>query len=396
MQYKNAQYEKPIDLLELSADILIKWKLLLVAFFIGAAFLGVYRSVFHTETFNYNRVKDSLNANYTDHNDLQAEILANETTITAALQKIAASEELLQTQQQLKANLESTLESINDMLTQAQAVLDDPGITPEQAALIIAQLPTLTDDLAAVGSQISVTAQAMRSTQEQIADWKVEVDLLTLQNIPLKERDAELLKKIDEREALLENGSSAGPGIKSILTYMVFGGILGAVIVCGIVFLQYIMSKKLRTSAELKDQYQLPILGEFYSGDIKSCSKFERTLDKIIGNVQTMPEEKQVYELIAACIQSAADSLPVELAVTGTVSETTLQLVSDQLAALLPEKYTVTVIENPVCNIDFLINLKKYSVLLVEAKGVSDRREIDKMVEILCRNKAKVIGAVVQ
>ena len=51
---------------------------------------------------------------------------------------------------------------------------------------------------------------------------------------------------------------------------------------------------------------------------------------------------------------------------------------------------------NPVYNAEFLAQLKEYAVLLVEAKGISDRQEIAHLAEVLYRSNVTVLGAVVQ
>ena len=208
----------------------------------------------------------------------------------------------------------------------------------------------------------------------------------------LDEQEAQL----GELEAQIVVLSDNRASLETVLEFVIVGAAVGAFIFCGVIFLQFILDHRLRASGELKERYGLPILGEFSSEAAKKHGKFGRWLDKVSGDVQTLPEDRQVYELIAAGVQTPVAELPMQLVVTGTVSKDILSQVGEQLKSLLPDTYEIKVEANPVYNATFLTDLKQYTVLLVEAKGVSDKREIEKLAEVLQRNEVKVIGAVVK
>ena len=60
-----------------------------------------------------------------------------------------------------------------------------------------------------------------------------------------------------------------------------------------------------------------------------------------------------------------------------------MQEVCEKLGALLPDSYTVTKAENPVYNAASLADLKQYTILWVEAKEVSDKKEVDRLAELV-------------
>ena len=340
------QYEETIDLLALMVKALRKWPVLLAAMLIGAALLGGYKGLVPVDN-------------------------------TSAIEAIQLElNENLKTYEGNKKTIETSgwnelLVSLESSLTECQAMLTDPSLTANEYAEIITQVNVLTGNILNVKTKI-----------ESFED--------------LLEENEELQKQIDEQEAQIVDLSVTRASLKAVLKYAIVGVMLGAFIFCGVIFLQFILDHRLRTSGELKERYNLPILGEFSSEAAKRHGKFDQWLDKLSGDVQTLPDDKQVYELIAAAVQTSAATLPMQLAVTGTVNKEIMGQVGEQLKSLLPDTYAIKLETNPVYNAAFLADLKKYTVLLVEAKGVSDKREIEKLAEVLYRNEVKVIGAVVK
>ena len=397
MQYENKQqYEESIDILWLLGDVLRKWKLLFAAVLIGAVFLGAFKWVSAPGDLenNIEKLQKELNDVYLDYYALDAQIRGNETNIASYIQQVSACQDLLETQQQMKMTLEETLVSQQSTLTQAQDVLDNSTSETERDRMAVV-MSTALENITTINIEIGSIDKSIQSTKNQILTNQNSADTLAIQNEPLREQAALILEDIAELEEDLEGISNASP-VGSIIKNAILGGILGAFVVCGIVLLQYFFLNRLHTSAELKERYSLPVLGEFYSGKMNSRGKFGNLINKLMSNVQTLPEEKQVYELIAAEVKTQATSLPVQLAVTGTVDADTLHTVGEHLSAILPKEYNVSVIANPLCNADFFVNLKEYTILLVEAKYVSERNDIDKLAEVLCRNGANIVGAVVK
>lgn len=398
MVYENPQYEETIDLLALAASAMRQWKRLLLAALIGALLLGAYKGVFRPEkAFSDTEIEElqkALADNKTKLSANETQIVTNRNGIADRQGKITANEELLVTQRELRDALEATLDGLCTALEQSQEVLADPDVTTEWTAAVIVQMLTLKDNITDTENELNTAATYVNNNQKEISAWQLEIENMTASNQTMEESNAKLRLEIEKQEAQLEGMTGyvrIGPAFK----YAVIGAVLGAVVFCGVIFLQYMMYKKLRSSGELKEQYGFPILGEFSSDAAKEHNKFDQMLDKLVGDVQTLPEEQQVYKLIAAGIQTPASPLPMQLVVTGTVEKEMLKEVGNQLNGLLPEDYKITVAENPVYNPDLLANLMQYTVLLAEGKGISDKREIAKLVEVLRRSEVKVIGAVV-
>lgn len=396
MRYDNTQYEENIDLLWLIGNVLRRWKLLLIAVFIGALLLGAFKWVSAPVDLenNIEKLQKELNDIYLDYYALDAQIRGNEANIESYLQQVSACRDLLETQQQMKMTLEETLVSQQSTLAKAQDALDNSTSETERDRMAVV-MSTAMENITKINVEIGSVDKSIQSTINQILTSQNSADTLAIQNEPLREQAVLILEDIAELEEDLEEVSNASP-VGSIIKNAILGGILGAFVDCGIVLLQYLLIKKLYTSLELKERYNLPVLGEFYSETLNCRGKFGNLINKLMSNVQTLPEEKQVYELIAAEVKTQATSLPVRLAVTGTVDADMLHTVGEHLSAILPKEYNVSVIANPLCNSDFFVNLKEYTILLVEAKYISERNDIDKLAEVLCRNGANVVGAVVK
>lgn len=398
MKYDNTQYEESIDLLGLAAGILRKRWWLVMACLAGALVLGLYKGVLRpgdsgnaAEIAKLQEEIDTSTETLTKNED---EIATNGTTIAANQEKIAANDELLVTQQALQATLQNNLTALQTTLEQSQAVLADPNASSERTAEVIVQLLNLTNDITELDGQLNTAATRVNNTKKDTTNLQADIDKMTASNEKLEAANAELRTAISEKRTQVEKLNSSG-GLMQIVKYAVMGAVLGAFVFCGIVFLKYFRDKTLRNSAELKEKYDLPILGEFCSAAALKHSKFEKKLDQLSGDVQTHPEKRQVYDLIAAGIQASGEDLPMRLAVTGTVDKEILREVSGWLCKFLPEEYEVLMASNPVYNPGFLAELRQYTILLVEVKKSSDKREIDKLAEVLCRNEVKVVGAVV-
>lgn len=398
MKYDNTQYEESIDLIGLTAKILRKRWWLVMACIAGALVLGLYKGVLHPgESGNeaeIAKLQEELDANTDTLVKNEDEISANETTIAANQEKIAANDELLVAQQELQTTLQNNLTALQTTLEQSQAVLADPNASTDQTAGVIVQLLNLTNDITNLDGQLNTAATRISNTKKDTTTLQSDIDKMTASNEKLEAANAELQGEINKQKNKIEK-LSGGAGREQIIKYAAVGAVMGAFVFCGIVFLQYMGDKAIRNSRELKERYDLPILGELCSAAALKHGKFEKFLDRLSGDVQTLPEKRQVYDLVAAGIQASGEPLPMRIAVTGTVDKEILREVSGWLCKFLPEEYEVLMASNPVYNPGFLAELRQYTILLVEVKQSSDKREIDKLAEVLCRNEVKVIGAVV-
>lgn len=433
------QYEETIDLLAVMVKALRKWRVLLAAMVIGAALLGGYKMLGPVDNTSAiegietkiegietqieaieTKIKPTqteMDKNLETHRTNERTIETRRGSIERDKKTIVKDKEMISVQKGELARWEEMLVPLESSLKETQDMLADPSLTAEQHADIVVQLNSLMGNVLNVSARSSTAKQQISNLETEIEKLENEIETFEEDIKDLLEKNGKLQEQIDkqeettgkrgaeiekleaeieELEAQLPDLSAARAGLKTVLKYAILGAVLGAFVFCGVIFLQFILDRRLRASVDLKERYNFPILGEFSSEDAKKHGKFGQWMDKLSGDVQTLPEEQQVYELIAAGVRTSVEELPVHLAVTGTVSRELLDQIGGQLKSLLPNTYGIKVETNPVYNAAFLADLKQYTVLLVEAKGVSDRREIDKLAEVLCRNKVKVVGAVVK
>lgn len=390
------EYEETIDLLALMVQALRKWPVLLVAMLIGAALLGGYKGLVPVDhTAEIGTIQSAIDANLATIANNEKVIETNELSIKNNERMIAESKNLRSIREDQIAQWEELLDSLKGTMKESQHLLTDLSLPEEQYAAIVEQINALTENILKVYAQI----EAIPDTETEIKNFELEIETIEKSIEDIIEVNEELQKQTDKLEAqltTLPRTRTGGVNLGTVLKYAVLGAAVGAFVFCGVIFLQFIFDHRLRTSCELKERYNLPILGEFSSEAAKKHGKFGQWLDKLSGDVQTLPGEQQVYELIAAGVQASVAALPMQLAVTGTVSKEILGQIGEQLKSLLPDTYKIKVEANPVYNAAFLVELKQYTVLLVEAKGVSDKMEIEKLAEVLQRSQVKVVGAVVK
>ncbi len=393
-------YEESVDLAALLGEILRKWKWLLGAVVLGAVLLGGYKGLVPAEVQvdeeAVTAAQTALDESRAALDAGRAELKTNGDTIAADGEKIAANEELLETYRATQKQKEQNLAALAAGLDRAQDVLADETATAEETSELIVQLPTLTNEIAEASDQVNAAAAQVRAAENEITGWETEIESLTARNETLTQSNQDLEGQVAEREAALTELQAGTPKSKSVVTYVVLGAVLGVLVVCGAVFLRFVMDKRLRCSEELKRRYGLPILGELCSEKTRGHKGFEKKLDALTGDIQTVPEEEEVYALIAAGMWSAVREVPVTVAVTGTVDKAVLEEVCEKLRGHLPEGFEVCAKEDPVYHAGSLAEIGKYRVLLVEAKGVSEKREIGKLAEVLRRSQADVLGAVVR
>lgn len=399
MSYNGSAYEKTIDVVAVLADIVRKWAWLLASVLAFALLLGGLQVIKPEQrTVNETQVAEvqaALDANRKLFAANEAELALNEANIAANNEKIRAKEDYVTTCLASRKIMEQNLAALQAALEEAQAVLSDAGITSAQAIAVIVKLPALSDEIRAENDRLTSLAETMQAAETEAADWQAETDVMAARSETLAAADEELSAQIAEQEKRLETLLAGSVQKKNVAFNAVLGGILGAAVFIAGMFLYYALSQKLRSSDELRENFHLPVLGEFYSEKARKHKGLGRKLDILAGDRQTLPEEESVYELAAAGIAAGVQP-PARVAVIGTAPGKLLDEVAEKLRPLLPEEIDITTQENPLYQADFLAKVKEYSVLLVEAKGISNTTEIAKLVEFLCRNRVPVIGAVVR
>lgn len=403
MTYTDAKSrEETIDLAALLAAALRKWRTLLLAMLIGALLLGGYKGVlaFNADTLDIDTI---LNSSAAETDGYTAEMIEYKNNIKAGEKEIRANNEIISTnKEKIKANDEYALE-ISATVSELEEIREDLRLAVAQAqeALDSGTLPSGEESLG-INIQLLISRNNIIETDRQLADLagvlsRIKTDNAAYrnQNVTRLIENESLQDELDEQRAGLEKLLDGDSAVRSAIKYTILGAIMGAFIFAVIILLQYVFYGKIRRGEELGELYNVPVFGEASSEKIRKHGKFDRMLDRLEGVAQTVLDKQQVYELAAAGIHAAGLDKPVKLAVTGTVEAAVLQEVCERIGALLPDGYSVIKAENPVYNAAFLADVKQYTVIWVEAKGVSDKKEVDRLAQLLCRSEVKVVGALV-
>lgn len=403
MTYTDAKSrEETIDLAALLAAALRKWRTLLLAMLIGALLLGGYKSyaAFNTKLLDVDTVLNSVAA---DREDFTAEMIKYRDEIREAENKIRANNEAISANdEKIKANNEYAAE-INATITKLEQIREELLLAVEQAQTALdLGVSASGEESLGINIQLLISRNNIIETDRQLANLtgvlsgiKTNNATYRNQNVTRLIENESLQDELDEQRARLEKLLDGDSAVRSAIKYTILGAIMGAFIFAVIILLQYVFYGKIRRGEELGELYNVPVFGEASSEKIRRHGKFDRMLDRLEGVAQTVLDKQQVYELAAAGIHAAGLDKPVKLAVTGTVEAAVLQEVCERIGALLPDGYSVIKAENPVYNAAFLADVKQYTVIWVEAKGVSDKKEVDRLAQLLCRSEVKVVGALV-
>jgi len=222
----------------------------------------------------------------------------------------------------------------------------------------------------------------------------------------LKTCQAEIDKLEDSIEKLTEENKkltkedttiTVSVSLTDIVKFAILGAVAGGFVVCGVAFVQYFMDKKLRRVDELKERYGMRILGDFYAPVAKK-NKLDQMLDRMDGFQAPVDVEKEAA-LAAAKVQVLAPvgSDTQQIIVTGTIEGNVLEKVAQKIGKNLPKaEYEIIVVQNPVYDAEALLAVRQGTVVLVEARGVSVKKEIEALVEILRDAQVKMLGVVLQ
>lgn len=173
----------------------------------------------------------------------------------------------------------------------------------------------------------------------------------------------------------------------------IFGFLLGAFITMGICAAFYLFNGRLKTSREMKNRYDISLLGEFIHSRAWWKGKgIDWLLEKLEFGKKTDIENE--LDHIASLID--AEKIGREILLTGSLEEKELKKIYDGLASKLQEKGIQLTLQP-----EYLRNNKAVTasgnggaVLLVEEKYKSRVRDLNRMAEMLTIRNAKVIGAI--
>lgn len=393
-----AEYENEIDLKKLCIYILRKWKVLLIAFVVGALLLGLVKAFSSPELVTDTALVEANQTKITEYQTAlstnQSTLSTNKSTIASNTNQISINEAAIEDQNQTLNDLQDVLDTHEQMLDELEA-MQDTGLTNDEQVVVLDRAAEMTGRIYDLNAEIADVRESITNYENHIETLQQDNENLEAANKTLTANIESQQTEIDRLTAEMEPKQvpvSAG----DIVTYTIIGALLGVVFVCIGLYLKYIFNRKLRDEQDLMARSGFYILGVFNDINTKQQDLINRLLDKWAGIKKDQNTEDE-YRLIAAKIQLSENKQPMHhLMVTGTLPFETLQEVEAKLKSFLPaEQYEIHAAENLAYNSDVLTQIKQYEIVLAEKKSVSDVREVEKLAEVLKVSEVHVVGAIV-
>lgn len=393
-----AEYENEIDFKKLCIYILRKWKVLLIAFVVGALLLGLVKAFSSPELVTDTALVEANQTKITEYQTAlstnQSTLSTNKSTIASNKNQISINEAAIEDQNQTLKDLQDVLDTHEQMLDELEA-MQDAGLTNDEQVVVLDRAAEMTGRIYDLNAEIADVRESITNYESQIETLQQDNENLEAENKTLAENIESQQTEIDRLTAEMEP-KQVPVSTGDIVTYTIMGALLGIVLVCIWLCIKYIFSKKLKDEQDLVGRYGFYILGVFNDINTKQQDLINRLLDKWAGIRRDQNTEDE-YRLIAAKIQMSENKQPMHhLMVTGTLPFETLQDVEAKLKSFLPaEQYEIHAAENLAYNSDVLTQIKQYEIVLVEKKDVSDVREVEKLAEVLKVSEVHVVGAIV-
>lgn len=241
----------------------------------------------------------------------------------------------------------------------------------------------------------------INETQYQTIDLDLESTInnnkLTIENLKVS-----LEQKQIEYDALEEpklvTASYTG-AIKSMIKYIIIGGVLGVFLAAAYDVFLYLISDKLHDRKTLRNRYQLKLIGDLSEQKYgRIFGKLDRWLAKVFGQNVINVSQEEVYQIIAAnlSVLSSNEKGNPEYLLTGSVTEENLKSVKNQLNNLGSLKQI-----NLTCGGNITttaLTIEKASkcdgIILVEKLNSSSMAEIEREIEALKNIGKDVLGVV--
>ena len=225
---------------------------------------------------------------------------------------------------------------------------------------------------------------------ETLKDTSAQDKVIEEKEKLLEDKQKEL-DEMDEEIRKLEIPASASGPVVSAIKFAIVGAVLLACLTCGVVVVLGCFDRRLHDGEELASSCGARLLGDLRRPAETRCPLERRLQRWELG--ASVPETSEQYDQISANIRLLTE--PGEIVVTGTedADEKTVRELSDRLS---PVGYTVTGCADPLKNADALLFAADKPVILVETAGVSDMREVVRLVNLLREGHGSVAGAVIR
>ena len=447
----NKDYEKEISIRDILFYVLYHWRSILIVMIIGAAVLGAYRYVslskIHKEggkTSEEKQYEVDLQTYHDSIDNAEAEIELNsrllreklEYRADSILMKIDPQNEWKGVRQYyvrvdenvllaladktgtqdpadaLLALYASTLknkydfESISTVLgVEKKEYVDELiNITSDPMTNILSCEVIGTDEdmvhivleVLTQGVETIHTENAQKISAHEMELLSDEVNLQT--DVMPSEKQAELnlqivtcrekIKEAQQKLNLLEEEKEPIQPGSHIKRFIVIGAMLGAFIMALIYVIQYIISDKIHLSREISEHYNIPMLLDFYK------SRARRRGKGIDWLIEKLEQRKSVY--------SDVDAVPDLRIFASNEENDNILLVSSLIEQQIEETdgKILEQIKKEGCKdfiFDFANNVGDFAtksadnVILLEKKGVSSEKKIERLIELLSIDKRKKI-----
>lgn len=397
---KEARYTG-IGLKSLCILTLRRCRLILMAALLGALLLGLYGGASYS-----GRQAAASEAREAALEDLQTQRDSLSDEMDSYKQNIKEAERQIRDAQYVIKDRQLTIENYQQQIDGLDVRRADCTAALEKARQV---LNTTSNDEARVqaASAVHELNEALTGYTNQELSWQLYI--LNYQNEieTLKDTSAQD-KVIEEKEKLLEDkqkeldemdeeirkleipASASGP-VVSAIKFAIVGAVLLACLTCGVVVVLGCFDRRLHDGEELASSCGARLLGDLRRPAETRCPLERRLQRWELG--ASVPETSEQYDQISANIRLLTE--PGEIVVTGTedADEKTVRELSDRLS---PVGYTVTGCADPLKNADALLFAADKPVILVETAGVSDMREVVRLVNLLREGHGSVAGAVIR
>ena len=397
---KEARYTG-IGLKSLCILTLRRCRLILLSALLGALLMGIYGGASYS-----GRQAAASEAREAALEDLQTQRDSLSDEMDSYKQNIKEAERQIRDAQYVIKDRQLTIENYQQQIDGLDVRRADCTAALEKARQV---LNTTTNDEARVqaASAVHELNEALTGYTNQELSWQLYI--LNYQNEieTLKDTSAQD-KVIEEKEKLLEDkqkeldemdeeirkleipASASGP-VVSAIKFAIVGDVLLACLTCGVVVVLGCFDRRLHDGEELASSCGARLLGDLRRPAETRCPLERRLQRWELG--ASVPETSEQYDQISANIRLLTE--PGEIVVTGTedADEKTVRELSDRLS---PVGYTVTGCADPLKNADALLFAADKPVILVETAGVSDMREVVRLVNLLREGHGSVAGAVIR
>ena len=393
---KEARYTG-IGLKSLCILTLRRCRLILLAALLGALLMGIYGGASYSgRQAAASEAREDLQ---TQRDSLSDEMDSYKQNIKEAERQIRDAQYVIKDRQLTIENYQQQIDGLDVRRADCTAAL-------EKARQV---LNTTSNDEARVqaASAVHELNEALTGYTNQELSWQLYIlnyqneietlkdtsaqDKVIEENEKLLEDKQKELDEMDEEIRKLEIPASASGPVVSAIKFAIVGAVLLACLTCGVVVVLGCFDRRLHDGEELASSCGARLLGDLRRPAETRCPLERRLQRWELG--ASVPETSEQYDQISANIRLLTE--PGEIVVTGTedADEKTVRELSDRLS---PVGYTVTGCADPLKNADALLFAADKPVILVETAGVSDMREVVRLVNLLREGHGSVAGAVIR